>query len=144
MSEDRELTQKLIVYLSYAIHAAYKGSSTIRCPHCGLEKDLPVLALSPLVVCACLSCNQYVLPFAGQLLPLSKNVIDSGCEEDRRLAIIDAIMKFLHKCVKGLVAHKMIDSSELMEGEIESIPDNIDDLEKLWGEEQDEEEEESE
>lgn len=142
MSEDNELTQKLIVCLSYAIHTAYDGYSVVKCPHCGVEKDLPILALSPIVICACSNCNQYVLPFAGQLLPLSKNVIESGCEEDRRFVIIEAIMMFLHKCVRGLVAYRITDPTELIEGGIESIPDNIEDLEKLWGEGQDEEESE--
>ena len=123
MNNDPELVQRLIENISEAISDAYNGQSDTECPHCGKQKMLPVVPLNPILICICTECDGYVLPFCGCLLPLSKSVIESGNEEDRRFEIIQAIMKMLHGAVRALVRKKVEEGEEA--GESGEIPDEM-------------------
>lgn len=118
--------ERLITSLSNAIRIAYHGKSHVSCPHCDHEMDLPVLPLTPIVVCQCESCGGYVLPFAGELLGLPSGVIESGSDPDIRWAIEQVIMKTLHTAVRRLMRYKVPVEEE------SDVPDSFDDLERLW------------
>jgi hypothetical protein len=121
---NEHIARRLFISISDAIQIAHNGKSKVRCPHCNVEKELPVLPLSPVIICTCIECNNYVIPFAGELLALPKYTVESGHDEDRKWAIVQVIMKMLHEAVRGLVGRK-IDPSELgLGGDIE-IPDSI-------------------
>lgn len=122
---------RLVESLSSAIRIAYHGKSEVECPHCSQEMELPVLPLTPVVVCQCEKCKGYVLPFAGQLLELPSNTIESGSDADIRWAIEQVIMRLLHGGVKQLLKYKVPTMDEEVE-ELE-IPDSFDDLEQMWG-----------
>lgn len=122
--------ERLITSLSNAIKIAYHGSSQVSCPHCNYVMELPVLPLTPIVVCQCENCKGYVLPFAGQLLGLPAGVIESGSDPDIRWAIEQVIMKALYAGVKQLLRYRVPVESEEEGGG--NIPDSFDDLEKLW------------
>jgi len=119
---DEKTARRLMLSISDAIRIAHNGKSRVKCPHCQAEKELPVLPLSPVVICVCVECNNYVLPFAGELLPLQKNVVENGQDEDKKWAIVQAIMKMLHDGVRSLI-HRKVDPSSLS-GDME-IPDSI-------------------
>jgi len=104
---DPEFVNRLIHNLSEAIRLTYEGSSNVVCPHCGSVKSLPIVPLNPILVCICTVCDGYVVPFAGQLLPLNKSVIKSGSEEEKKFEIVQAIMKMLHQAVRALVKKKV-------------------------------------
>ena len=121
--KDPELVQRLIEGISEAINEAYNGQSQTACPHCGVEKDLPIVPLNPIMICTCTECDGYVLPFCGCLLPLSKGAIENGNEEDRKFEVVQAIMKMLHEAVRALVRKKVGEGEEA--GESGEIPDEM-------------------
>ena len=119
--------ERLLTSLHHAISIAHGGKTKVNCPFCRATMELPILPLSPIVVASCAKCNNYVLPFAGLLLPLKKNVIDNGQDADRRFEITQVIMKTLHELVQRLFQVKKVDVS--------SVPSNLEDLEKMWSKE---------
>lgn len=137
--EDKKF--RLLTSISSAIHIAYGGRVDVHCPHCNQGMTLPVLPLTPIVVCACINCGEYVVPFAGELIPLSKSVVESGQDADIRFAITQGIMKLLHTCVQSMLKQKLqiAEGKEFGEGKKLGttdfeVPESMDDLEKLWGE----------
>lgn len=117
---------RLIESLSNAIRIVYHGRSKVQCPHCEQNMILPVLPLSPVVVCQCENCQGFVVPFAGQLLGLPRGVVEGGSDPDIRWAIEQAIMKMLHSGVKQLLRYKVTTE------ESSRIPNSFDDLERMW------------
>jgi len=117
--------ERLFTSLHHAISIAYGGKSKVECPFCKVQMELPIIPLSPIVVASCGKCNNYVLPFAGLLLPLRKNVIDSGEGADRRFEVTQAIMRALHELVQ-----KLFDIKGKIN--ISDVPGNLEDLEKIW------------
>ena len=122
MSKD----ERLLTSLHHAISIAYGGKTKANCRFCRVVMELPIIPFLPVVVASCGKCNNYVLPFAGLLLPLHKNVIDSGQDVDRRFEITQAIMKALHELVQRLfqLKNNKVDVSD--------IPESLEDLEKIW------------
>lgn len=143
-----EFRERLLVSLYNAIRIAYNGETINACPHCGEGIISPIYPLYPIVICTCGYCEQYVIPFAGLLLPIAKDVVDRGEETDLRHAIIQAIMKCLHAGVKSMVGQSiLVDENtvaQLMdqiriqanENVLPTIPDSIDDLEDFWNKEE--------
>jgi hypothetical protein len=121
--------ERLFTSLHHAISIACNGKAKVECPFCQMKVELPILPLSPIVVACCIECNNYVLPFAGLLLPLHKNVIDSGQDADRKFEITQAIMKALYGLVQKLFDMK---SNRV---NISDIPGSLEDLEKMWSKE---------
>jgi hypothetical protein len=64
------------------------------------------------VVCICEDCKGYVIPFVGELLPLPLGAIKDGTDVDRRWAVEQSIMKFLHDCVRDLMKWKVEESGD--------------------------------
>jgi len=121
---DEKTARRLMLSISDAIRIAHNGKSRVKCPHCQAEKELPVLPLSPVVICVCVECDNYVIPFAGELLALPKYVVESGQDEDKKWAIVQAIMKMLHDGVRSLVS-KRASPPNLSSGDDMEIPDSI-------------------
>ncbi len=128
---------RLIISLSHAIRIAHRGQTKVKCPHCATETTFPVLPLVPIVIAVCDKCQEYVLPFAGTLLGLPKESVETKSPEVIKEVVTDAIMGHLRPFVEEIA------SGENFEGNWEfpnidhlDIPDNLDDLEKLWEEEQ--------
>lgn len=150
-----DFRERLLVSLYNAIRIAYDGETINACPHCGQGIISPIYPLYPIVICTCGYCDQYVIPFAGLLLPIAKDVIDRGEQSDLRHAIIQAIMDCLHTGVKALVGKSILASADdvaqvmeqikiqAVENTLPTIPDSLDDLEDLWNDEEDDPEEPS-
>lgn len=117
---DENIARRLILNIGDAIRIAYNGQSKVKCPYCQVEKELPILPLTPIVICVCTECDNCVIPFAGELLPFPKGVVVNGTDEDRRWAIVQAIMKMLHEKIQGLVKYKIPPPEDNLE-----IPDSI-------------------
>jgi len=126
---------RLLTSLSSAIHIAYNGKVDVHCPHCNQGMTVPILPLTPIVVCTCIECGGYVVPFAGELLPIPKLVVEQGQDVDIRFAIIQVIMKLLHGCVQEMLKQKFQLTEGKTFGDIDiDVPQSMEDLEKLWGE----------
>jgi len=116
---------RLITSLSSAIHIAYDGSRKSKCPHCGIERDIPILKLEQIVICQCERCKEYVIPFAGMLLPIGKSIVENHTNEaELHFAIVQVIMKELYSLVRRLVYRG------LSEDPIDpnSLPNTVEDL----------------
>lgn len=125
---------RLVTSLYHAVRIAYGGKSQVVCSHCGDQKELPIFPLAPIIVCQCERCQGYTVPFAGHLLGLPKNVIESGSEPDIKWAIEQVIMNLLHRGVKQLLAYKIEEPTMELEVDSSETPEYFEDLEKLWGE----------
>jgi hypothetical protein len=121
---DEKIARRLVAGIGEAIQVVYGGKNKVKCPHCQAEKELPILPLSPVMICVCVECDNYVIPFAGELLPLPKYVVESGHDEDKKWAIVQVIMKMLHDGVRSLVSKKVSPPKLSREDDIE-IPDSI-------------------
>lgn len=149
-NEDKmSFRERLLTSLFHAIHIAHGGESVNPCPHCEEAVITPIYPLQPIVIGTCGYCNQYIIPFAGHLLPISADVVDRGEMTDLRFAIVQAISKLLHQATNELVGDMIYTDKEAAKRVIEqlnktakskmdNIPDNLEDLEQLWKDQGDE------
>lgn len=116
---------RIVKSISSALHIAYGGANRTKCPHCGVEKSVPILPLQEIVICKCEQCQGYVVPFAGYLLPLGKSLVENHTHESElRFAVVQVIMKELHTLIRKLVYEGIGDQGI----NPDSLPNTVEDL----------------
>ena len=118
--------RRLLTSLYHAIRIAHGGLVQTECPHCRSPKQLPVLKLTSIMACSCSDCGEFALPFAGVVIPLDKEVIQTNDEAKIKEEIIKSMTAMFYSFSKRLVE----DHSERPEGIVltDDIPNSLEDL----------------
>lgn len=122
MSDDE--LYRLAVSLSAAIRIAYGGESTTQCPHCEIERKIPILKLTDIIICRCDQCGGYMFPFGGELLPLPTALVESEDLHSIKFEMSQVITKTLHKLVRRLLWTDFGDDNI----SASDLPDTLEDL----------------
>ena len=75
----------------------------IQCPHCDAVGQIMLPPGLSFVIGACPSCEEMVLVFCGQALPLDKEIVIEGTAEERHDHIMAVLSKFLDVCVNRMI-----------------------------------------
>lgn len=121
-----EKFQRLLTSLFHAVRITHGGLVNTECPWCSDAKQLPVLRLTSLMICKCASCEKYVLPFAGALVPIDETVIKTRDADAIKEAVILGLCRTFHQFARRLVEGH----AERPEGLLlpDEVPNSIEDL----------------
>lgn len=76
----------------------------VTCPHCGVQGQILMPPLGAIIVGPCPECGEMVTIFCGRVLPLDKEVMEHGTQEERRTHLLEALGGFLEDRVDRLIA----------------------------------------
>lgn len=74
----------------------------VKCPHCGAQGQIMLPPLGAIIVGPCPECKEMVVVFCGRVMPLDKQVMESGTLEDKQDHLIEVLGSFLQERVRRL------------------------------------------
>lgn len=88
----------------------------VECPHCKTRGQIMVPPVGSIIIGPCPQCNELVVVFCGQVLPLDKDVMQDGSIEIRRAHLLAALNGFLEERISALMTDDfVIDTKALPE-----------------------------
>lgn len=76
----------------------------VTCPHCGAKGQIMLPPAGAIIVGPCPECQELVVVFCGQVLPLKKEVMTDGSSKEKRQHIMSVLTGFLRDRVGQIVA----------------------------------------
>jgi len=76
----------------------------VTCPHCGAKGQIMLPPAGAIIVGPCPECQELVVVFCGQVLPLKKGVMTDGSSKQKRQHIMSVLTSFLRDRVGQIVA----------------------------------------
>ncbi len=64
----------------------------VQCPHCQATGQIMTPPLGSIIVGPCPRCNEMVLLFDGEIMPLDRNIITGGTSEEKKQHLLEAIV----------------------------------------------------
>ena len=93
----------------------------VKCPHCGVRGQIMLPPLGAIIVGPCPNCDELVVVFCGRVLPLNKDIMVNGANEEKhehlKSVLVDFIDDRIEKVVKQL-------TPEITEGLHDYTPEN--------------------
>ena len=75
----------------------------VTCPHCGAHGRVMLPVASAIVIGPCPRCSELVCIFCGSGLPLRKEIILSGSDDEKREHLLEVLVNFLEERIGELV-----------------------------------------
>ncbi len=91
----------------------------VQCPHCGARGQIMMPPVGAIIIGPCPQCSELVVVFCGHVLPLDKQIMESGALEERREHLLSVLMEFLQDRIGKL----MSEEAEAAESEESSSED---------------------
>lgn len=94
----------------------------VTCPHCGARGQIMLPPVGSIIVGPCPECQELVVIFCGQVLPLKKDIMVAGSLSEKR----DHMMAVLTGFLSGRIAQIITDDfgSEVAESAGDSVADS--------------------
>lgn len=104
----------------------------VQCPHCGARGQLMIPPVGTIIIGPCPQCNELVVVFCGQVLPLDKDTMENGSTKERKEHLLEVITEFLRDKLGDLLINvtnsipESMDNKELEDGShpIQEIKDS--------------------
>lgn len=78
----------------------------VTCPHCGAKGQIMLPPMGAIIVGPCPECKGLVVVFCGQVLPLDKEIMFKGSQEEQRDHLMSVVTDFLRDRVTALIAEE--------------------------------------
>jgi hypothetical protein len=78
-------------------------SIEVNCPHCGARGQVMIPLMGAIVIGPCPHCSEFVCIFCGRALPIRKDVILSGTDEEKRSHLLDVLTHVVEERVGELM-----------------------------------------
>jgi hypothetical protein len=85
----------------------------VKCPHCGAHGQIMLPPVGTIIVGPCPECQELVVVFCGNVLPLHKETMLNGPVQEKREHMLSVLTQFLRE----RVAQMITDESPAEEGE---------------------------
>jgi hypothetical protein len=89
----------------------------VQCPHCGARGQIMMPPVGAIIIGPCPQCSELVVVFCGHVLPLDKQIMESGALEERREHLLSVLMEFLTDRITKLMSEEAEQN-----GESEGVP----------------------
>nr|ACS15393.1 myosin heavy chain [uncultured bacterium FLS12] len=76
---------------------------SVKCPHCGARGQIMVPPIGSIIVGPCPECHELVVIFNGAVLPLDKEIMVRGDEEQRCNHLMQALATYLEARIAQVV-----------------------------------------
>ena len=77
----------------------------VECPHCGAKGRIMVPPVGAIIIGPCPQCQELVVVFCGQVLPLEKEVMSEGSLEERREHLMAVLTEFLNDRLTKMLSY---------------------------------------
>lgn len=94
----------------------------VQCPHCGARGQIMMPPVGAIIIGPCPQCNELVVVFCGHVLPLDKQIMESGGLEERREHLLSVLMEFLQERIGKLMSDEAESAEEEASGSEEEAP----------------------
>lgn len=74
----------------------------VRCPHCGVRGRIMAPPLGTIIFGPCPECQEMVTIFCGQALPLDKEIMARGGDEEKKEHLLETLGLFLQDRIEQL------------------------------------------
>ncbi len=78
----------------------------VQCPHCGARGQIMMPPVGAIIIGPCPQCSELVVVFCGHVLPLDKQIMESGGLEERREHLLSVLMEFLQDRIGKLMSEE--------------------------------------
>jgi len=78
----------------------------VQCPHCGARGQIMMPPVGAIIIGPCPQCNELVVVFCGHVLPLDKQIMESGNLDERREHLLSVLMEFLQDRIGKLMSEE--------------------------------------
>jgi len=78
----------------------------VQCPHCGARGQIMMPPVGAIIIGPCPQCSELVVVFCGHVLPLDKQIMESGVLEERREHLLSVLMEFLQDRIGKLMSEE--------------------------------------
>lgn len=97
----------------------------VQCPHCGARGQIMMPPVGAIIIGPCPQCNELVVVFCGHVLPLDKQIMESGNLDERREHLLSVLMEFLQDRIGKLMSEEAeaAEAAEMDSGETLDEPD---------------------
>jgi hypothetical protein len=95
----------------------------VQCPHCGARGQIMMPPVGAIIIGPCPQCNELVVVFCGHVLPLDKQIMESGNLDERREHLLSVLMEFLQDRIGKLMSEEAEAAAE-SQGDGESIEES--------------------
>ena len=75
----------------------------VRCPHCGAKGQIVMPPLGAIIIGPCPKCDELLIVFCGQVLPLEKDIVMNGTPREKHEHLMSVLTDFLEDRVADLV-----------------------------------------
>lgn len=75
----------------------------VRCPHCGAKGQIVMPPLGAIIIGPCPKCEELLIVFCGQVLPLDKGIVMHGTPREKHEHLMAVLTEFLEDRVADLV-----------------------------------------
>lgn len=103
----------------------------VQCPHCGARGQIMMPPVGAIIIGPCPQCNELVVVFCGHVLPLEKQIMETGSVDERREHLLQVLTDFLQDRIGKLMteeseseteAYGDADAETEVEAAVESAP----------------------
>ncbi len=84
----------------------------VQCPHCGARGQIMMPPVGAIIIGPCPQCNELVVVFCGHVLPLEKQIMETGSVEERREHLLQVLTEFLQDRIGKLMTEESESGSE--------------------------------
>lgn len=98
----------------------------VKCPHCGAKGQIVMPPLGAIIIGPCPKCEELLIVFCGQVLPLERDVMMGGSSREKHEHLMTVLTGFLEDRVADLVRQTTPD--EAMTDETEELELEEDDV----------------
>lgn len=74
----------------------------VRCPHCGVKGRIMAPPLGTIIFGPCPECQEMVTIFCGQVLPLDKEIMTKGGDEEKKEHLLETLGLFLQDRIEQM------------------------------------------
>jgi hypothetical protein len=75
----------------------------VKCPHCGARGQIVMPPLGAIIIGPCPKCEELLIVFCGQVLPLEKDIVMNGTPREKHEHLMGVLTDFLEDRVADLV-----------------------------------------
>jgi hypothetical protein len=84
----------------------------VKCPHCGAKGQIVMPPLGAIIIGPCPKCEELLIVFCGQVLPLDKEIVMHGSPRDKHEHLMGVLTDFLEERVADLVRQTTPDADD--------------------------------
>lgn len=84
----------------------------VQCPHCGARGQIMVPPVGAIIIGPCPQCDELVVVFCGHVLPLEKQLMESGSIDEKREHLLGVLTEFLQDRIYKLLTEEEAEGAE--------------------------------